>query len=168
MIFCKLFLSIQYWPFQQNCNARGYRLSCLLWPQLPSQGKINNILLLFFVQFDNFVEETLTCTGERWCLVTDGQFPLRHHLHLEAGRKKAKLSQHFYSFYDLKKEVRKAVKHDSDFKDLEEVASCILSLAEGSHGLASEYLQAQHKIVILFRDGPWSFFFFWGGGLGNR
>ena len=91
----------------------------------PSKAKYI-IFLLFFVQFDNFVEETLTSTGERWCLVTDGQFPLRHHLHLEAGRKKAKLSQHFYSFYDLKKEVRKVVKHDSDFKDLEEVASCIL------------------------------------------
>ena len=95
------------------------------------------------VQFDNFVEETLTCTGERWFLVTDGQFPLRHHLHLEAGRKKAKLSQHFYSFYDLKKEVQKAVKHDSDFKDLEEVASCILSLAEVGHVLGIKYLQLQ-------------------------
>ena len=84
--------------------------------------------MLLSLQFDNFVDKTLTCTGERWCLVADGQFPLRHHLHLEAGRKKAKLLPHFYSFYDLKKEVKKAVKHDSDFKNLEEVASCILCL----------------------------------------
>lgn len=57
----------------------------------------------------------------------DGQYPLRHYLHLEACRKKAKLSDHFYNFYDLKKEVKKAVKHDSDFKNLEDVACCILS-----------------------------------------
>ncbi|XP_027051979.1 epithelial splicing regulatory protein 1-like isoform X2 [Pocillopora damicornis] len=74
-------------------------------------------------KFDNFVEKTVTCSGERWNLVTDGQFPLRHYLHLEASRKKTKLSQHFYSFYDLRKEVRKALKHDSDYRSLEEVAS---------------------------------------------
>ena len=82
--------------------------------------------------------------------MTDGQFPLRHHLHLEASRKKAKLSQHFYSFYDLKKEVRKAVKHDSDFEDLEEVASCILSLYEGGHVKHNP----EYKIFSLFRYGP--------------
>lgn len=70
----------------------------------------------------------MTCSGERWNLVTDGQFPLRHYLHLEASRKKTKLSQHFYSFYDLRKEVRKALKHDSDYRSLEEVASGILIL----------------------------------------
>ena len=59
--------------------------------------------------------------------MTDGQFPFRHHLHLEACRKKVKLSEHFYSFCDLRKEVKKAVKHDSDFKNLEDVACCILS-----------------------------------------
>lgn len=116
-------------------------IGCLVWYDYNFPSKAKKIMLLLFcVQFDNFVEETLTRTGERWCLVTDGQFPLRHHLHLEAGRKKAKLSQHFYSFYDLKKEVGKALKHDSEFKDLEEVASCILSLAEGGHILGIEYL----------------------------
>lgn len=84
--------------------------------------------------------------------MTDGQFPLRHHLHLEAGRKKAKLSQHFYSFYDLKKEVRKVVKHDSDFKDPEEVASCILPEADGGHVFGNVYLEPQ--IRNLFRYGP--------------
>lgn len=79
------------------------------------------------LQFDSFIEKTLKRTGEQWCLVTDGQLALRHNLHWEASRKKAKLSDHFYSFYDLKKEVKKAVKHDSDFKNLEDVASCILS-----------------------------------------
>ena len=62
--------------------------------------------------------------------MTDGQYPLRHYLHLEACRKKAKLSDHFYSFYDLKKEIKRAVKHDSDFKNLEDVACCILFLVD--------------------------------------
>lgn len=78
-------------------------------------------------EFDKFIDTHLTCTGESWCLVTDGQYPLRHYLHLEACRKKAKLSDHFYSFYDLKKEIKRAVKHDSDFKNLEDVA-CYCSI----------------------------------------
>ncbi|XP_020603287.1 epithelial splicing regulatory protein 1-like isoform X1 [Orbicella faveolata] len=105
-------------------------------------------------EFDNFVEETLTCTGERWCLVTDGQFPLRHHLHLEAGRKKAKLSQHFYSFYDLKKEVRKVVKHDSDFKDLEEVASYCKIDVNNNNPAGLEHCKLMASVVqYLIKEG---------------
>ena len=132
---------------------------------LFSLGKRN--IIFCYLQFDNFVEKTLTCTGERWYLVTDGQFPLRHYLHLEASRKKAKLSQHFYSFYDLRKEVRKAVKHDSDFKNLEEVASCILILAVIKHifnkrifavySFVSEPYKYKFKILILLNRSGISF-----------
>lgn len=59
---------------------------------------------------------------------------------MEACKKKNKLSDHFYSFYDLKKEVKRAVKYDSDFKNLEDVACCILSLRSDSF-----------KIVLTFQ-----------------
>ena len=100
-------------------------------------------------------------TGEQWCLVTDGQLALRHNLHWEASRKKAKLSEHFYSFYDLKKEVKKAVKHDSDFKNLEDVASCILSPSCEINWIEVEYLLLSHAqflaIIIQLDPNIWIF-----------
>ena len=101
----------------------------------------------------------MTCSGERWNLVTDGQFPLRHYLHLEASRKKTKLSQHFYSFYDLRKEVRKALKHDSDYKSLEEVASRILIL----HLTQCVFVITLFVIMIFFHEPKRG-----GGGAGGN
>lgn len=46
-------------------------------------------------EFDKFIAKHLTCTGKSWCLVTDGQLPLRHYLHMEACRKKNQIVRSF-------------------------------------------------------------------------
>ncbi|XP_067054546.1 epithelial splicing regulatory protein 1-like isoform X2 [Acropora muricata] len=131
-------------------------------------------------EFDKFIAKHLTCTGKSWCLVTDGQLPLRHYLHMEACRKKTKLSDHFYSFYDLKKEVKRAVKYDSDFKNLEDVA-CYCSIDVNNNDTAGlghckliatlvQYLTTEghkfkeaEKVNVKYEPGPW-----YGASLGTK
>ena len=76
------------------------------------------------LQFNEFIQEKLPET--QWCLVTESAATLRHFLHSEAARNKLKLAQHFHSYFDLCKEVQKAVKTKTEFKNLREIASCIL------------------------------------------
>ena len=61
--------------------------------------------------FDEFLSTEFTSKGKTFCLITDGVVGIRHILLREAHRKGITISDHYYTFFDLKVEFNKLARY---------------------------------------------------------
>ena len=64
--------------------------------------------------------------GRPFMFCVDGQLHHRLCLHPEACRKNIHLAQHFYSFFDLRKEFKKYYKNERPINCVKDMLDCIL------------------------------------------
>lgn len=84
---------------------------------------------VFNFQFEHFLKSKEWHPyhgGNQFTFCVDGQLHFRLCLHPEACRKNIHLAQHFYSFFDLRKEFKKFYKNEKPINCIKDMLDCIL------------------------------------------
>ena len=79
------------------------------------------------LQFDEYVRSLqIDPCSPHFCLVTDGQYPLRQCLHPESCSKNIDLAPYYNVFHDLRKDFRAFYSAPEHVNSIKEMISCIL------------------------------------------
>eukprot|EP01062_Namystynia_karyoxenos_P049989 TRINITY_DN385_c0_g2_i3.p2 TRINITY_DN385_c0_g2~~TRINITY_DN385_c0_g2_i3.p2 ORF type:complete len:694 (+),score=263.57 TRINITY_DN385_c0_g2_i3:84-2084(+) len=104
---------------------------------------------------DRYIEEQITGPGSTFALVTDGPFPLRRAIKLEAAGKGTHLPQHWSVYYDIRKEaMRLRPASAAALTSLPAVAEAFGVQYAGADGTAAAECTAVREVLrVMLQEG---------------